>query len=304
MIAHAQRASNLQRPPLVCVANFTLLNARNTPIYNEDIEVAVKRVNNQNGFSLIMVLIAIGVIGALGMSMLSLFRSFNAQSRHFSSMVGGRALLSTLQGIVAYPNLCIANLDPASRNFDAVQAATTEGVPMSLFLGGGATGPTAKAGSNLSNYDVGVESLNFTNAHPIGTDPNISGNTLYSGELILQLKKMGASSEVAGGNTLRDRSVGVMTISVDPTTNTIGGCFALTDARQSCKEVGGTYDDTSFPKCKMPYPCEGKGNAIFLGYDKNGVAQCKSMAQIVGDMCPAGQYVVSDGSGGIKCKTP
>lgn len=264
----------------------------------------MRRIDNQNGFSLIMVLIAIGVIGALGMSMLSMFRSFNAQSRHLSSMVGGRALLSTLQGIVAYPNLCIANLDPASRNFDATQAATEDGVPLSLFLGGGITGPVAKAGSKLMSYDISIDSLNFRNAHAIGTDPAIAGNTLYSGELILQLKKMGESSEVAGGNTLRERSVGAMTISVDPTTNVIGGCFALTDARQACKEVGGTYDDTSYPKCKMPHPCEGKSNTIFLGYSKEGEPQCKSMAQIVGTMCPAGQYVVSDGAGAVICKAP
>lgn len=264
----------------------------------------MKRLNNQRGFSLVMALIAIGVIGALGMSMLSLFRSFNAQSRHFSSMVGGRALLSTLQGIVAYPNLCIANLDPASKNFNAVQAATEEGVPLSIFLGGGSTGPTAKAGSTLLNYDITIDTLNFRNVNPIGTDPAIAGNTLYSGELVVQLKKMGATTEVAGGNTLRERSVGVMTVSVDAATNIIEGCFALTDARQACKEVGGTYDDTSYPKCKMPYPCAGKANTMFLGYSSDGIAQCKSMAQLVGSMCPEGQYVVSNGAGAVVCKAP
>lgn len=262
------------------------------------------QIDNQKGFSLIMVLIAIGVIGALGMSMLSMFRSFNAQSRHFSSMVGGRALLSTLQGIVAYPNLCIANLDPASKNFDLTQAASEEGMPFSLFLGGGVTGPVAKAGSTLLNYDITVDNLSFRNAHAIGTDPAISGNTLYSGELVLQLKKMGNSADVAGGNTLRERSVGAMTVSVNPTTNVIGGCFALTDARQACKEVGGVYDDTSFPKCKMPHPCEGKADAMFLGYTQQGVPICKSMAQVVGTMCKEGEYVVSDGAGAVKCKAP
>lgn len=253
-----------------------------------------------------MALMAIAVVGALSMTMMTIFRTFNAQSRHFNSMVGTRALLSTLQGIVAYPNLCIANLSPASKTFNPTQAATNDGVPISLFLGGGATGLIAQAGSDLRSYDVNIESLSYKNAHPIGVDPAVPGNTLYSGELILKLQKRGTASDVAGGTALRERSVGTMTISVDAT-NTISGCYALTDARQSCIEVGGTFDDTTYPKCKMPYPCDGIPNAIFIGYDTSSGARtpiCRTMAQIVGAACPAGQYIVSDGSGSGKCQSP
>lgn len=264
----------------------------------------MKRFSNQSGFSLIMALMAIAVVGALSMTMMTLFRTFNAQSRHFNSMVGTRALLSTLQGIVAYPNLCIANLDPASKYFNPTQAATEDGVPVSLFMGGGPTGLKAQAGSVLMSYDVTIDTLSYRNAHVIGTDPAVPGNTLYSGELILKLKKLGQTADVAGGNTLRDRSIGTMTISVNSTTSTITNCYALTDARQSCVEVGGTYDDTTFPKCKMPYPCAGVPNAIFLGYSSSGSPQCQTMAQVVGSMCPAGQYIVSDGPGSVTCKTP
>lgn len=251
-----------------------------------------------------MALIAIAIVGALSMSMMTIFRTFHTQSRHFNSVVGARALLSTLQGLVAYPNLCIANLDPSSQIFNPTLAATEEGVPMSLFLGGGPTGLKVQAGSVLLAYDVTIDTLTFRNSHLIGTDPAIAGNTLYSGELILKLKKIGLTSDVAGGTELRERSVGTMTVSVNPTTNTITGCYALTDARQSCIEVGGTYDDSSYPRCKLPYPCSGIPNAIFLGYSSSGSPQCKTMAQIVGSMCPAGQYIVSDGSGSIICKSP
>lgn len=260
--------------------------------------------NNQSGFSLIMALMAIAVVGALSMTMMTIFRTFNAQSRHFNSMVGTRALLSTLQGIVAYPNLCIANLDPASKTFNPTQAATEDGVPLSLFMGGGPTGQKAEAGSTLMSYDVTIDALSYRNAHVIGTDPAVPGNTLYSGELILKLRKMGQTADVAGGAALRERSIGTMTVSVNPTSSMITNCYALTDARQSCVEVGGTFDDTSFPKCKMPFPCEGIPKAIFLGYSSTGTPQCQTMAQIVGSMCPAGQYVVSDGAGSTTCKTP
>jgi hypothetical protein len=219
-------------------------------------------------------------------------------------MVGTRALLSTLQGIVAYPNLCIANLADSSKSFNPALAATEDGVPISLLLGGGPTGLKAQAGSVLMSYDVTIESLNYRNAHTIGTDPAVPGNTLYSGELMLRLKKNGQTADVAGGTSLRERSVGTMTVSVNPATSRITGCYALTDARQSCIEVGGTYDDATYPKCKMPYPCAGVPNAIFLGYSSSGAPLCQTMAQVVGSLCPAGQFIVSDGAGKITCKTP
>lgn len=264
----------------------------------------MKALDSQSGFSLIMALMAIAVVGALSMTMMTIFRTFNAQSRHFNSMVGTRALLSTLQGIVAYPNLCIANLDDSSKSFSPTQAATEDGVPISLYMGGGPTGQKAQAGSFLMSYDVTIETLTYRNAHSIGTDPAVPGNTLYSGELMLRLRKNGPNSEVSGGTSLRERSVGTMTVSVNPATNTITGCYALTDARQSCVEVGGVYDDTSYPKCKMPYPCAGIPNSVFLGYSSTGSPQCQTMAQVVGSICPAGQYIVSNGSGSVTCKTP
>lgn len=260
--------------------------------------------NSQKGFSLIMALIAIAIVGALSMTATALFNSFNAQTRHFNSKVGSRALISTVQGLVAYPNLCIANLDPASQIFNPTQAATADGVPLVLRMGGGASGAKVQAGSELKSYDVTVDYLSYRNVNVLGADPAVAGNTLYSGELVLKLKKLGPSAQVAGGNELREKGLGTMIVSVNPTTSRITGCNALTDAKQACTEVGGTYSDTTIPRCKMPYPCAGIPNAMFLGYAANGTPQCKTMSQIVGSLCPAGQYLVSDGSGGVKCNAP
>lgn len=260
--------------------------------------------NNQKGFSLIMALVAVAIVGALSLGMTTLFNSFNAQSRHFNSMVGARALISTLQGLIAYPNLCTANLDPSTRHFDATQAATEAGFPLSLQLGAGPSGSKVQAGSLLKNYDVAVDYLVFRNVSVTGGDPSIAGNSLYSGELALKLRKTGNVKDVAGGVELREKSIGTMIISVDPVTNLISSCYALTDARQACTDVGGSYDDSTTPRCKMPYPCEGIPNSIFLGYSSQGKPQCKTMSQIVGTLCPAGQYLVSDGAGGTACKAP
>lgn len=238
------------------------------------------------------------------MSATALFNSFNAQSRHFNSKVGARSLMSTVQGLVAYPNLCIANLEPSSKYINLTQAATTDGVPLILQLGAGPTGPKVQAGSELKSYDVTVDYLSYRNVSLMGADPAVAGNRLYSGELILKLKKLGPATMVAGGNELREKGIGTMIVSVNPTTSMITGCNALTDARQACAEVGGTYSDSTTPRCKMPYPCAGLPNSVFLGYSASGTPQCKTMSQIVGAICPSGQYLISDGNGGVTCRAP
>jgi type II secretory pathway pseudopilin PulG len=264
----------------------------------------VTPISNQNGFSLIMALIAIAIVGALSLAMTTLFNTFNSQSRHFNSMVGARALISTVQGLIAYPNLCTANLDPSTKVFNETQAATEQGFALSLQLGAGASGPKVETGSILKNYDVTVDYLVFRNVALTGGDPAIAGNRLYSGEIALKLKKMGPAKAVSGGTELREKSIGTMIVSVNPTTNIISSCYALVDARQACTDVGGAYDDAGSPRCKMPYPCAGLPNSIFLGYSSSGTPQCKTMSQIVGSLCPAGQYLVSDGAGGTTCKAP
>jgi len=252
-----------------------------------------------------MALIAIGILGAISMAVLSLFNTFNAQSKHFNSVVGARALMSTMQGFIAYRQLCFQNLDPSTRTFNLSLATTPDGMPLSLRLGGGSTGAKVEAGSVLRNYDVEVDYLSYRNAAFSQMDPQTPTNRLYSGELVLKLKKSGAPNAVAGGNELRERTVGTMVVSVNPVTSQITDCYALMDVRKACEEVGGTYDDTKDPKCQLRYPCEGQLNAMFMGYDANGVAQCRTMAQIVGSTCTvSGQFLVSDGAGGMTCKSP
>jgi competence protein ComGC len=264
---------------------------------------SMNQIKTEQGFSLVMTMIAIAIIGVISMALTALFSSLNAQSKHMNSVTGARALISTIQGFIAYPNLCIANLDPSTTSFNATAAASTTGIPLSIQMGSGATGAKVEAGSSLFSYDVDVESLTYRNAALAGADPTIAGNKLYSGELVIKLRKSGIVGSVAGGNEMHERGVGTFVVSVNPS-NVITGCYALADARQACNEVGGVYNDSTTPKCKLPYPCAGVPNSMFMGYNTSGIPQCKTMSQIVGSICPSGQYLVSDGSGGATCRAP
>ncbi|MGZ3747288.1 MAG: type II secretion system protein [Pseudobdellovibrionaceae bacterium] len=256
-------------------------------------------IQTNKGFSLIMALIAIAILGCISLAVATLFNSFNAQSRHFNAVSGARTLISTMQGFIAYPNLCIANLAPSvtTTPFNTTQAATPTGIPFAIRLGDPTpTGVVVQAGSTLQNFDVVVQNLDFHNVTLVGADPAVANNKLYSGELVLKLQKNGSYTNVAGGTELKWRSVGILLVSVNPS-GFITGCYALASAQQACNQVGGTYNGATTPPCQLPYPCP--ANSVFLGY-VSGVAQCQTLAQIVG-ACPSGKYLVSDGMGGTLC---
>ncbi|MGZ3769853.1 MAG: type II secretion system protein [Bdellovibrio sp.] len=260
-------------------------------------------LNTNKGFSLVMALVAIGILACITMGIATLFNSFNAQTRHFKSEAGARALISTLQGIIAYRNLCTANLDPSTSVFNATTAALAapNAMPLAIQLGG-APAPTVQAGSLLQNFDVTVSYFQIQNAALVGADP-VTGYPLYSGELALSLNKLASTpTGVAGGTQMNVRGIGTIFLAVTPGTNVIAGCWALPNAQQACNQIGGTYNGAAVPptpRCSIPYPCG--NNSIFVGYVGN-VAQCRTINQLVGQACPTiNQTLYSDGAGGAYC---
>lgn len=256
---------------------------------------------SDQGFTLVASMLAIASLGVLTLAVMTLLKSMNSQAQHVNATAGARALISTLQGTIGYAALCFNSLDPSSQTYDPAAAATPDGFPMSFNLGAGLQ---VAAGQTLLPYDVRVKSLNFVSTTPpIGADPLFAGNQLYSGQLFLSLTKAGGK-DAAGGADMQKRAVGTLVISVNSGTNAISRCYALVDADQACKELNGIFDPSGSPKCKLPFPCAGIPNSIFMGYDAANNPQCKTVAQIVGSTCPSGQYLTADGAGGATCQAP
>jgi hypothetical protein len=250
-------------------------------------------------------MMAIALLGALALGVMSMSSFIAGETRSLNATTGARTLLTVFQGFLTQPGLCFVGLDSATKTFDGAAAITAEGMP--IFFNMGAATNTLKDGGALDNYDVMVDAIRFRTPSPltsIGNDPSIPGNVLYSGTLSMKLSKLGGVS-MPGGRAMKERVVSTLLISVNPTTLAIGGCYGTLNAQQDCVNIGGAYDPTAAVKCKIPYPCEATPNSIFLGYDPvTNIPKCKTVAQIVGDACPAGQYLVSDGSGGSTCQSP
>jgi hypothetical protein len=260
----------------------------------------LRPVRKDHGFALITAMLAIGLLGALSVAIMIILGSINSQAQNMSSVAGARALITTLQGAISYPTLCATSLDSTTKIYNNSLAASTLGLPLGFNLGA----QKVIAGKELLPYDVKTEYLNFrSNLPPIGADPLVPGNQLRTGQLFLKLSKLGGG-KAAGGSEMRERVVGTLILSVNASTNAIARCYALVDAEQACKELNGNYDPGGTPKCKLPFPCAGIPNSIFMGYNASNVPQCKTISQIVGSTCPLGQYLVSNGMGGASCQAP
>jgi competence protein ComGC len=260
-----------------------------------------RTVHSERGFTLVATMMALASLGVLTMAVMTLLKSMNSQAQHVNSTAGARALISSLQGTIGYQALCFTSLDSSTQTYDGALAASPSGLPLSFNLGAGLK---VAAGETLRPYDVKVKSLSFVSTTPpIGADPLIAGNQLYSGQLFLDLTKLGGDN-AAGGATMLTRAVGTLILSVNTASNAISRCYALVDADQACAELNGIFDPAGSPKCKLPFPCAGIPNSIFMGYDTANNPQCKTVAQIVGNTCPAGQYLTADGAGGATCQTP
>lgn len=260
------------------------------------------KLKNSAGFGMIEVLMMSGILAIFSMAMMGLSASLSKQNKYANVNNGARALTSTLVGIVSYPNLCKNHLQAATSVFNSSMATSQQGMPMAFAIEGNTL--IARDNEELKEFDLKVTSLRFKVPSPLtsaGPDTSISGNNLYVGHLYLGVENRASSEPKLGGQYMKVRSIGTLTVSVNPTTSRIDNCFALMDMKQACVDIGGTYNSNAVPKCKLPYPCAGT-SSIFLGYDASGYALCKGVAQLTGENCPDGSFIVSNGNGKASCK--
>lgn len=292
--------------PLLLAAIYPIV------VYAGDLQVRtqspVMRLTQNNGFGLITVVIGIAVVGVLAMIIAGISSSMFKYSANVNAVSNARGIMNILTGVISYPTLCKGSLQASTSTYNDAQAATDDGMPLAFAASGGAGG--GSGGSNLyadgrdfPYYGIRIQTLRFKKIGAPVPDPAISGNQLYSGTLSIQMNKIGDPGSYLGGNTMKEKVISNMVLSVDPSTNNIANCYAISGARQACIDMGGAYDPVDTPHCKLPYPCGNGTGKVFMGYDSSsGAPNCFTAAELIGQVCPANTYLVSDGDGKATCK--
>lgn len=250
---------------------------------------------------MVEVMVMVGILAIFSMGVMGLSASLSKQNKYANVNNGARALANVLAGITSYPALCKSMLSTSTSTFNGGQAVSVNGLPLAFNLNN--TGTVVRDNEELKDYDVKVTSLRFKAPSPLtsaGTDPAQAGNTLYVGQLLLTVENRAGTETKLGGNSMKERTVGTLTLSVT-SSGTITNCFATMDLAQACIDMGGTPNPNGTPKCKLPYPCNGQSN-IFLGYNDTGNPICKGVNQLAGDACPNESFIISKGNGSGGCK--
>ena len=168
-------------------------------------------VKNQNGFSLVEVLVVTGIMSVVLFAMGQTYISFSKQLNKIEVRQDLVAFGTQLQTVIASKTLCENSLGLAAGNvtFNPTQARQTDpvnGLPVSMMI----LNDRVQANAQLNEYPLNVNFLTICHAAVAGTDS--AGLTMYKVNL-----NAGMSSRRAtlGGENLRPINAGSFIIKVD-----------------------------------------------------------------------------------------
>lgn len=250
-------------------------------------------VTNTNGFSLIQVLVAIGLLGILTAGLMSVMANSYKHETNLGTLLEARELSGELGELVKSPNCGIVDLEtpmalPAGVLPDGKTIALAKGVSGRFleFKSGDSYGRFRV--SNLSiapYYDRKDRSEKY-----IALDGASSTDFDHS-----KLVKASLRLDVFAKDTPKAPIRTPIVLSIDNATKTIIGCSVSmenTDLASVCASFGGVWDDAE-SRCQLPCPAglaEENGVCVAKAPD----AENEEMFCNVNEKCPvASKYILT-----------
>lgn len=248
----------------------------------------MKKTNSASGFTLVEVLVSLGLLAGTMFIGIELFRQSQEQIRNQEIGLAVEALGRTVRQKVQYPNTCNTSFS-FTGTFSVATASTPAGLAVRLIV---------DPANNISIVDgamdvegINVLSFRLTNLTPIDL---VSVPRKYSGLLKLSAEK---TRNLLGGKALRERVVGAIVIETDAA-GAFMGCYVDNSPSYSCAAMGGTYKPGETPPCQfsMSLGACTNANEYLVGFEA-GVPICKTLD----GACPAGKYLIGISPSGIIC---
>lgn len=233
---------------------------------------------DQDGFSLVQVLVSLGVASVLGAAVTGMIgQSFKSVSA-VSNKVDENILVSDIASIFSDKNLCKAAVTAPGQ-----QAVPSSGVfKLMLQLPGyGLVKEGVTLQSNLIVKEFYVDSLTA----PEGT--GVTGESKITGSLKIQTENVGATAQKSIQR--KTRSAGIYTFYFNTSSRTVTGCFgvATMPPDEMCKSLGLIWD-TAKKKCGQ----SAEQSCQEIGASWNGSQCVVNTISILGKSCGSG-YALS-----------
>ena len=273
---------------------------------------AVKRPMGDRGSTLLMVLVALGLIGLTAMAAMSLTDSSNKAAANLRLLGNANALSEAAITILSSPTLCKDGVDGAGPlpGLRFYNSATNDYTFDSAVATAGSSGQSIELGTNLLNsagqrivlkdgvslaaFDLKLEKLSI-----VATTTSTPDS--YKGDLIAQVSSLSQFKL-----PISPKKIASVTFAVDPVTKLITSCSTdgsnLT-SQELCLSMGCAYDPTSTTqKCTCPLPTVSCPTGTYLASidPVTNAPDCRG----VSISCPGGQFMSGiDTSGQPICVT-
>lgn len=230
---------------------------------------AMKKYKHHNGFSLVEVLVTVGVISIMGLAMATMMSSLERQNKALGQKLESIELEQSLNRILVDNASCGCLFD-----YPAWTTGTPEINLTHLKKGCSADNLLATDTSIYTNSQLKVETIKLKNITPFAGSGTISGDV----EIVLK----------NGVNSMKPIRIPGLRFSPDDITTPtkIAGCVGVAGAETMCTGMGGTWKDG---KCQLPMMATAISTSDCIaqygvGWTWNGSA-CAPPAQA----CPAGK---------------
>lgn len=234
-------------------------------------------LRNQNGFMLVQVLVAAGIMALIGMVMASVMSDMWKQSSSLQAKQNEMTFSDAVRQRLSTSALCRANLVNKT-NFDPTVSRSLE-----VLIQDGA--PAVKTGSRPPHWNLEVERLDVQNINTAVT--SIQGSTVYAGEVHFQ-----GTSLTGSQMKYRNKSLGTIFLKVQDSSRTIVDCYFAESSdnlmENACRSMGGVMVGKT---CDLSAVKSDMAKEICIeikGTWKNGKCDVSSLFASMGS-CPAGQ---------------
>lgn len=197
---------------------------------------------NKKGFSLIQVMVAVGLLAIVSMGVAELMVSSSRVSKSMNTRMERLIFYTELSNNLLTQQNCTAAIN--GQPFDLAQVNSINGMSVTLNLPGfGAIAP----GADVQTTNLQVESLAISNA----VDQGVPGQDVYRVELKARVK---AKTNIVGGESLKPSPLPGIYVTV--LGGAITSCSSELGVSYVCNKMDGIYDPVT-DKCEVkPTPEE------------------------------------------------
>lgn len=212
------------------------------------------KLRNSAGFSLIEIMIAVGIAGGFAVILSQFMKNMNDSAKSIEIKMDALQFHSELMNTLLSEKGCNDALGSTVVDFAAANSESGQAVSLSMPMG-------RTFSSNMELENTSLLLKNITLHNPVDQSVALSDSKIYQAEMKYHLK---TTVKRLGANDFK-KSLGSYYITVDDSSNEVVGCSSELGVSYLCTKMNGSYDLETGECSVSPEPedaCEAIGGTF------------------------------------------